>query len=527
MEKRERDLSFWQDDFGVDEGLSMYFGSHNGAFRIFPARHTDNCGDFDARVRPWYVAGSSGPKNIILILDVSGSIDEIRLPLLKKAAIRVVETLTVQDRITVIPFSTSASKLTTSQGYMYRATTANKAMLTNEINQLKAGGGTNFYQGFEQAFDVLDATITQEFHADCNSAVLFFTDGKRNGGPDETQVTRLVQERIAAAQDKMANGGSRHPMLLFAYSISQDDQVHQFPADLSCAVETGVWSRISNDDEIIDSLSSYYQLFALGVGSDRNQDFVAWVEPYEFVSRRMGTTVSMPVYDRSQSPHLFLGVVGVDIPIAALDAALGGGDAAAAREESIRRVVSSSRASCPTLDLTPCEVQSFRRWSTPDGSADCIIENCTDSQLLQVTEEECPGRSDYPTSFWANQDVLGLDYESTVCCEIGQTSASDTCAVDARSNPENSNSDSNSLPPKNPNSNAKSLPLIIGISVGVVVLLGLGVYVMRSRAKLTSPPQGNRMPEQSVPGSTAPLPPPISPAFQVNPSAPYIPAAPA
>ena len=47
----------------------MYFGSQNGIFRIYPARQSEECGVYDPRVRPWFVAGSSGPKNVVLILD--------------------------------------------------------------------------------------------------------------------------------------------------------------------------------------------------------------------------------------------------------------------------------------------------------------------------------------------------------------------------------------------------------------------------------------------------------------------------
>lgn len=50
----------------------MYYGSSNGVFRMYPAA-TDKCVDndstYDPRVRPWYVAASSGPKDIVLVLD--------------------------------------------------------------------------------------------------------------------------------------------------------------------------------------------------------------------------------------------------------------------------------------------------------------------------------------------------------------------------------------------------------------------------------------------------------------------------
>lgn len=38
----------------------------------------------------------------------------------------------------------------------------------------------------------------------------------------------------------------------------------------------GVWSRINEPSEIVDSLSSYYEVFTLGLGSGNNADFTAW-----------------------------------------------------------------------------------------------------------------------------------------------------------------------------------------------------------------------------------------------------------
>ncbi len=55
-------------------------------------------------------------------------------------------------------------------------------------------------------------------------------------------------------------------------------------------------------------MSSRYKLFAVGLGEGRNRDVVTWVEPYEFFTRGvMGTTVSVPVYDKSVTPHLLFG----------------------------------------------------------------------------------------------------------------------------------------------------------------------------------------------------------------------------
>ena len=102
----------------------MYFGAHNGVFRIFPARHSKSCSSYDNRKRPWYVAASSGPKDIIIILDVSGSMEwSNRLSLAKSAAIDVINALTIADHFGVVLFSSDARTL---EKYLLPTTKYNK-----------------------------------------------------------------------------------------------------------------------------------------------------------------------------------------------------------------------------------------------------------------------------------------------------------------------------------------------------------------------------------------------------------------
>ncbi|KAL7532149.1 LOW QUALITY PROTEIN: hypothetical protein ACHAXR_006045 [Thalassiosira sp. AJA248-18] len=83
-----------------------YFGAHNGLFRKIPATYQEECGQYDPRHRPWFVAASSGPKDVVLVIDTSGSMNDYgRIDLAKEAAITVVSTLTVADRVAVVSFS--------------------------------------------------------------------------------------------------------------------------------------------------------------------------------------------------------------------------------------------------------------------------------------------------------------------------------------------------------------------------------------------------------------------------------------
>ena len=71
----------------------------------------DLCVDYDPRYRPWYVTATSGGKNVILFIDISGSMDGNRINIAKQAAKSVVNTLSNNDFLGVVTFSTSATYL--------------------------------------------------------------------------------------------------------------------------------------------------------------------------------------------------------------------------------------------------------------------------------------------------------------------------------------------------------------------------------------------------------------------------------
>ena len=100
----------------------MYFGSVDGVMAYYPgvlwARSQDyygekSCGaDYDPRRRPWFLSGSTGPKNVIFILDSSGSMQQpmhySRMKLLKTAAKAMMDGLTQADFVSVVDFDGEA-----------------------------------------------------------------------------------------------------------------------------------------------------------------------------------------------------------------------------------------------------------------------------------------------------------------------------------------------------------------------------------------------------------------------------------
>ena len=98
-----------------NENKWLYFGAVDGSYALYPGRmwprdSDGTCGrKYDPRLRPWYLSASNGPKNVIFILDSSGSMGNFgRMELLKNAAKQVIDSLTFADYIGLVDFDKNA-----------------------------------------------------------------------------------------------------------------------------------------------------------------------------------------------------------------------------------------------------------------------------------------------------------------------------------------------------------------------------------------------------------------------------------
>ncbi|XP_073254253.1 voltage-dependent calcium channel subunit alpha-2/delta-1-like [Porites lutea] len=90
-----------------DDGtlLWQYFGSSDGVFRIYPGFKWQDSSEtdvFDNRRRGWYIQGSSSPKDVVLLLDLSGSMAGQKLSILKLAVTSLLETLQENDFVNIV-----------------------------------------------------------------------------------------------------------------------------------------------------------------------------------------------------------------------------------------------------------------------------------------------------------------------------------------------------------------------------------------------------------------------------------------
>ena len=90
------------------------------------------------------MATLSGPKDIILVIDVSRSMNNYgHMTMAKDAAVTVIETLTITDRVAIMAFSDMVSVIGDNT-MLIRATNKNKEKFKEAIMDLIQNGATNF-----------------------------------------------------------------------------------------------------------------------------------------------------------------------------------------------------------------------------------------------------------------------------------------------------------------------------------------------------------------------------------------------
>eukprot|EP00672_Neobodo_designis_P025499 CAMPEP_0174838838 /NCGR_PEP_ID=MMETSP1114-20130205/7659_1 /TAXON_ID=312471 /ORGANISM="Neobodo designis, Strain CCAP 1951/1" /LENGTH=591 /DNA_ID=CAMNT_0016072949 /DNA_START=56 /DNA_END=1831 /DNA_ORIENTATION=+ len=328
-----------------------YVGHSSGSIRIYPgaaqARNgRSSCGDYDARLRPWYIAASSGPKDVVLVVDVSGSMGAsdgtggTRMSSTRNAVIAILRSLTQNDRVSVVLFNHDARELR-SQTRLQRATPATVDAYVAAMSTVYADGGTSFLTGFRRAFTLLEAS--QGEGANCNTAVLFLTDGVTG------DALTTIQSEISASQARLNNRA-----VIFTYSMGSGADTAK-PQAIACAND-GMWDSIASGVDPLTRMRGYFQYIAAGV----NSSVARWTSVYEdaFGLGQM-VTAALPVYDSLGGVRTLVGVVGTDVTMAELERF---GDSATT---VISRLFLRS-SQCTNFTLSECERQLLRSQS-PSG----------------------------------------------------------------------------------------------------------------------------------------------------------------
>uniref|UniRef100_A0A4W6ESD3 Calcium channel, voltage dependent, alpha2/delta subunit 3 n=1 Tax=Lates calcarifer TaxID=8187 RepID=A0A4W6ESD3_LATCA len=300
------------DNFERDPTLIwQYFGSAKGFFRQYPGVkwHPDEHGviGFDCRNRKWYIQAATSPKDVVILVDVSGSMKGLRLTIARQTVSSILDTLGDDDFFNIIAYNQEIHYVEPClNGTLVRADRANKDHFREHLDKLFAKGIGLLGEALTEAFTILSDFNQTGRGSVCSQAIMLVTDGA-------TEMYDDVFERYNWPERKVR---------IFPYLIGRESAFADNLKWMACA-NKGYFSQISTLADVQENVMRYLHVMSRPKVIDHEHDTV-WTEAYvdsaslSSEGQNLMTTVAMPVFstkNETKNQGILLGVVGTDIPL--------------------------------------------------------------------------------------------------------------------------------------------------------------------------------------------------------------------
>jgi Ca-activated chloride channel family protein len=179
--------------------------------------------------------GQVMPKDVVFVLDTSGSMAGAKLAQAKKALAFCAENLNAEDRFEILRFSTEVESLF---GSMKRASAEDRAQAQAFVEKLKPIGGTAIHDALVQALALRGTESDRPF------MIIFLTDGRPTiGTVDEDQIVTVVTKQ------------KQNLTRIFCFGIGTDINTHLLDR---ITEETGAASQYVLPEEDLEVKVSHF-----------------------------------------------------------------------------------------------------------------------------------------------------------------------------------------------------------------------------------------------------------------------------
>ncbi|XP_030631687.1 voltage-dependent calcium channel subunit alpha-2/delta-1a [Chanos chanos] len=292
--------------------LWQVFGSATGLARYYPASpwkksRTKRIDLYDVRRRPWYIQGAASPKDMLILVDASGSVSGLTLKLIRTSVITMLETLSDDDYVNVVQFNEEANTATCFQN-LVQANVRNKKALKEAVENITAKGITNYKGGFEMAFQQL--AVQNVSRANCNKIIMLFTDGG--------------EERASEIFARYNSG--KQQVRIFTFSVGQHNY-DKVPIQWMACTNKGYYYEIPSIGAIRINTQEYLDVLGRPmVKADELAKKVQWTNVYmDALDLGLVITGTLPVFNKTDmrdpknknkdQNQLILGVMGIDVSL--------------------------------------------------------------------------------------------------------------------------------------------------------------------------------------------------------------------
>uniref|UniRef100_A0A8C0KHP7 Calcium voltage-gated channel auxiliary subunit alpha2delta 4 n=1 Tax=Canis lupus dingo TaxID=286419 RepID=A0A8C0KHP7_CANLU len=302
------------ENFQRDPTLTwQYFGSSTGFFRIYPGIKwtPDENGviAFDCRNRGWYIQAATSPKDIVIVVDTSGSMKGLRMTIAKHTISTILDTLGENDFVNIIAYSDYIHYVEPCfKGTLVQADRDNREHFKQLVDELMVKGVGIVNPALTEAFQILKQFQEARQGSLCNQAIMLITDGA-------VEDYKPVFEKYNWPDRKIR---------VFTYLIGREVTFADRMKWIACN-NKGYYTQISTLADAQENVMEYLHVLSRPMVINHDHD-ITWTEAYmdsklltsQAQNLMLLTTVAMPVFSKkneTRSHGILLGVVGSDVAL--------------------------------------------------------------------------------------------------------------------------------------------------------------------------------------------------------------------
>ncbi|XP_024911913.1 voltage-dependent calcium channel subunit alpha-2/delta-4-like [Cynoglossus semilaevis] len=297
----------------------QYFGSSTGFFRIYPGikwtPDANGVAAFDCRNRNWYIQAATSPKDIIIMVDISGSMKGLKMTIAKHTINTILDTLGENDFVNVIAYTDYIRYVEPCfRGTLVQADLDNREHFKMLVEELHVKGEAKIKNAMKEAFKILNEARVNGQGSMCNQAIMLITDGAMEDFESVFEEFNWPERRVR----------------VFTYLIGREMTFAQNTKWIACN-NKGYYTHISTLADVQENVMEYLHVLSRPMVINHDHDII-WTEAYmdtvlpttkelfttKAQSLLLMTSVAMPVFSKKKetlSHGILLGVVGTDIPL--------------------------------------------------------------------------------------------------------------------------------------------------------------------------------------------------------------------
>ncbi|XP_030621099.1 voltage-dependent calcium channel subunit alpha-2/delta-4 [Chanos chanos] len=307
-------------NFQKDPTLTwQYFGSSTGFFRLYPGikwtPDSNGVVSFDCRNRNWYIQAATSPKDIIIVVDISGSMKGLKMTIAKHTINTILDTLGENDFVNVIAYTDYVRYVEPCfKGTLVQADLDNREHFKLLVQELQVKGEGKVKKAMKESFRILNEAAANGQGSLCNQAIMLITDGAMEDFESVFEEFNWPEKKVR----------------VFTYLIGRDMTFASNVKWIACN-NKGYYTHISTLADVQENVMEYLHVLSRPMVIDHDHDII-WTEAYmdsvlpntEQLFNTMAqslllmTSVAMPVFSKKKetlSHGILLGVVGTDVPL--------------------------------------------------------------------------------------------------------------------------------------------------------------------------------------------------------------------